>query len=321
MKKSKLLLIPAVLALGSLASCGGTKEVSLGLGYVASFADSHGSKQLEISVASVGFDKDGKVVDARFDTIQVKHAAAKNADGSITFSTPSATNDNGVKSKLELGKDYNMKPVSALGLEVDTQIETFADFCVGKTVEEIKAAESVEGVSIVVSSYVNALEKAYASKREAVSYKGELKAGVGMAGTLNARKNETSITVNASLVADSKVVASYTDCVVHQFSGAVEGDKVVVSSKADQKYVVNGKITSKYDLHEAYGMGQTGDKVILEWDVQAENFDAAVIGKTADEIKALKDIEGCTMVITDMIGATVEAVTYSGMEHVGPQAE
>ena len=319
MKKSKLLLIPAVLALGSLASCGGTKEVSLGLGYVASFADSHGTMQLEVSVASVGFDKDGKVLDARFDTIQVKHAAAKNADETFTFSTSSLTNDNGVKSKLELGKDYGMKGVSKLGIEVDTQIETFADFCVGKTVEEIKAAESVEGVSIVVSSYVSALEKAYASKREAVSYKGELKAGVGMAGTLSA-KGEAAITVNASLVSDSKVVASYTDCVVHQVSAAVEGGKVVISSKADQKYVVNGKITSKYDLHSAYGMGQTGEKVVLEWDAQAENFDAAVVGKTAEEIKALTEIEGCTIVATGLIAAAAEAVTYSGMEHVGPQA-
>ena len=320
MKKSKLLLIPAVLALGSLASCGGTKEVSLGLGYVASFGESHGTMQLEVSVASAGFDKDGKVVDARFDTIQVKHAAVKNADETFTFSTSSLTNDNGVKSKLELGKDYGMKDDSKLGIEVDTQIETFADFCVGKTVEEIKAAKSVEGVSIVVSSYVSALEKAYASKREAVSYKGELKAGVGMAGTLSA-KGEAAITVNASLVSDSKVVASYTDCVVHQVSAAVEGEKVVISSKEGQKYVVDGKITSKYDLHSAYGMIEDDkNKLHLEWDAQAENFDAAVVGKTAEEIKALTEIEGCTIVATGLIAAAAEAVTYSGMEHVGPQA-
>ena len=61
--------------------------------------------------------------------------------------------------------------------------------------------------------------------------------------------------------------------------------------------------------------------VALEWDKQAENFDAAVVGKTASEIKALEKIEGCTIAATALIGAAAEAVTYSGMEHVGPQAE
>ena len=316
MKKSKLLLIPAVLALGSLASCGGTKEVSVGLGYTASFAESHGTYQVEVTAASVGFDAKGKIVDARFDTVQVKHAVAESAEG-FTFSTTSATNENGVKSKLELGKDYGMKGVSAIKVEVDGQIEAFADFCVGKTVEEVKAAKKVEGVSIVVDSYVAALEKAFASKREAVQYKGELKAGVGMAGTLSA-KGETSITVCAALVSDSKVVASYTDCVVHEAVATKGAEKITLATKAGSKYVVNEKITSKYDLGSAYAMGT--DK-ILEWDKQAENFDAAVVGKTAEEIKALDKIEGCTIVATALIGAAAEAVTYSGMEHVGPQAE
>ncbi|MGM9857677.1 MAG: hypothetical protein ACI311_00255 [Bacilli bacterium] len=317
MKNSKLLLIPAVLALGSLASCGGTKEVSVGLGYEASFGQSYGVYQVEVTAASVGFDAKGKIVDARFDTVQVKQSAVA-SDDSFVFATPSATNENGVKSKLELGKDYAMKGVSAIGAEVDTQIEAFADFCVGKTVEEVKAAESIEGVSIYYGSYVNALEKAYASKREAVKYKGELKAGVGMAGTVSA-KGETSITVCAALVADSKVVASYTDCVVHTAEAASGESGVVLSTKAN-KYVVDGKITSKYDLGSAYAMGnaETG---VLEWNVQAENFDAALVGKTADEIKALEEIEGCTITATALIAAAAEAVTYSGLEHVGPQAE
>ena len=60
MKKSKLLLIPAVLALGSLASCGGTKEVSLGLGYNASYDAA--KNQFAVDVASVGFDANGKMI-------------------------------------------------------------------------------------------------------------------------------------------------------------------------------------------------------------------------------------------------------------------
>ena len=67
-------------------------------------------------------------------------------------------------------------------------------------------------------------------------------------------------------------------------------------------------------------MSQTREKVVLEKDAQAENFYAAVVGKTAEEIKALTEIEGCTIVATGLIAAAAEAVTYSGMEHVGPQA-
>ena len=227
MKKSKLLLIPAVLALGSLASCGGAKEVSLGLGYNAKYDPA--KNQFAVDFASVAFDAEGKIVDVMFDTIQVTHAVS--TDGSA-IEISSKKNDNGAKSKLELGTEYGMQGVSELGLEVDTQIENFAAYCVGKTVEEVASKNyvshynptgttTIEGCSISVGGYVAALQKAYSVKRAAVSYAGAVKAGVGIVGAAASSASyyvpgeyETDITINASLVSEGKVVAYEVNYIV-----------------------------------------------------------------------------------------------------------
>lgn len=318
MKKSKLLLIPAVLALGSLASCGGAKEVSLGLGYNASYDAT--KNQFAVDVASVGFDANGKIVDVMFDTIQVKHAVSENG-----ISITSSKDANGTKSKLELGTEYGMQGVSELGLEVDAQIENFAAYCIGKTVEEIASQNfvshynptgttTIEGCSITVAGYVAALQKAYSVKRAAVSYEGAVKAGVGIVGAASTSASyyvpgeyETDITINASLVSEGKVVASYTDCLVQVLK--LEG--TTISAKTDgNKYYVNGKTTSKFDLGDAYGMASNHEGAI-EWDDQGLAFDAFVVGKTATEIAAATEIEGVTMVSAGLIAASVEAVNYA----------
>ena len=319
MKKSKLLLIPAVLALGSLASCGGAKEVSLGLGYNASY--DAGKNQFAVDFASVAFDAEGKVVDVMFDTIQVSHAVS--TDGSA-IEISSKKNDNGAKSKLELGTEYGMQGVSELGLEVDAQIENFAAYCVGKTVEEIASKNyvsyynptgttTIEGCSISVGGYVAALQKAYSVKKDVVSYTGKAKVGLGVAGAAEAELSrgtyETTVTFNASLVVKGKIVDSYSDCLVQLLTLT---DGAIAAKTEGNKYLVNGVTTSKHVLGAAYAMAGKSP-IGAEWDAQVLAFDAGIVGKTADEIASITEetFEGCTIEVVDLVKAAIEAINYA----------
>mgnify|MGYP003297401072 FL=1 len=67
----------------------------------------------------------------------------------------------------------------------------------------------------------------------------------------------------------------------------------------------------------AYGTDLNGDGTVKEWYAQAEAFDTACVGKTADEISALAadkgygvealQTAGCTINIADMVKAAVKA--------------
>ena len=175
--KKNILLLSSLLVLGGLVACGetssstqpsepaGENKVQVALGYSAKYEvyDHYNklSNCLTIDAASVGFGEDGKILDVRFDSIQVYFGATK-AEGSDEWTYAPAkgkTNDNGIMSKLELGKDYNMynNPHGSTLSEVDTQIEAFADLCVGKTVAEVEALESETvteaGVTITYNMY------------------------------------------------------------------------------------------------------------------------------------------------------------------------
>lgn len=86
-----------------------------------------------------------------------------------------------------------------------------------------------------------------------------------------------------------------------------------------------------------YGMDWNGDGVVKEWDAQAAAFEAYVVGKTADEVSAIKTKEvegkgyviaddealltaGCTIQITDFMAAVAkackddQAVTFTASE-------
>ena len=103
MKLTNFLAMSAVVACGlTLASCGGSKEVTVGIGYSGSFAESYGNMQLDLSAAMVSFEADGTIVDARIDVVQVKVGANEAKDGLVLKNTNVV--DGSVTTKLELGK-------------------------------------------------------------------------------------------------------------------------------------------------------------------------------------------------------------------------
>ncbi|MDY2575705.1 MAG: hypothetical protein SOW55_07055 [Bacilli bacterium] len=332
MKKTKLLLLAALLVSGSLVSCGGKAEkMTVGVGYSGSFNATKG--QLDLTAAFVAFNSKGVIVDSRLDVVQVKVAANEAKDG-LTLTNKNVDANHSVTSKLELGPDYGMGGISKIGKEVDEQIEAFADWTVGKTVEEVKskvipgsghgtpvAEDLTTSVTISVDAFVSAVECAYANK-STVEYDvvKDAKAGIGMISGLayNYGKptKELDVVVGGAMVKDGKVVAATFDQVVFPVAIAEDG---TLSGDTTAKYFKDGVLKSKKVLGDAYAM-KPASGIKKEWFEQAAVIDAACAGKTATEITALEkgkgELSGATMTVSSYLSAIAKAVNYAPLANI-----
>lgn len=328
MKLRNLLAMSMVVATGlTLASCGGNK-VYTGIGYNGSW--NAAKNQLDLTAAYVAFDSKGVVVDARIDVVQVK-VGLDLVNGGLTLL--SKAEEGSVKTKLELGDAYGMVQYGNSISEVDTQIEAFADWTVGQTLEEIEAkidpslghgtahhAELEGKVTITCTAFVDAMKVAYANRSEkAYKVSKEAKAGIAMVSNLayNYGKPQTDISVDIAgvMVDDGKVVASQIDAIVYPLTVSLTAG---ITPNMSQKYFQNGVLTSKNTLGDKYAMaernnGQEG--CTLEWYEQAEVIENAANGKTASEIAKLVAKEGdlatATITLNSYVKALSKAATYA----------
>ena len=344
MKKiNKLFLAAALLVSGSLVSCGTESGMRVGVGYSASFENKAATKwapacsQVDLTAAFAAFDGSGKVIDARFDVVQLKFTANADNTGLALINT-NVDASYSVTSKLELGDAYAMKGSSAIGKEVDEQIEAFADWTVGKTVKQIKKLVKEEhgyGVAphedlktsctIVVHAFVDALECAFQNKSKAkydIVEETEYKAGIGLQSGLayvsgGGATKELDVVIGGTLVANNTVVAGTFDEVVFPVAISSTGE---LSPDTSVKYNKNGVLKSKKVLKEAYEMAPASPLEKGEWYQQAEALDAAIAGKTADQIRALVagqgELTGCTMTISSYVNALAKSVTYANLADV-----
>ena len=341
MKKSKLLLAAALLVSGSLVSCGdkGPAKMTVGTGYSATFENKAATdwapamSQVDLTAAFASFDKDGKVIDARFDVVQLKFVANEAKDG-LTLLNTNVDASYSVTSKLELGDAYAMRAKSGIGKEVDEQIEAFADWTVGKTVAEVKAnvaaehgygvaphADLASSCTIVVHAFVEALELAYNNKTATTYDVVEgAQAGIalqsGLAYNYGKPTKELDVVVAGAMVKDGKVVAGTFDEVVYPVEIAEDG---ALSGDTSSKYLKNG-LKSKKVLKDAYAMQPASELEKGEWYQQAEVLDAAVVGLGQAEITALVKGEGalagCTMTASSYLAAYAKAVKYAPLADV-----
>lgn len=134
----------------------------------AAVAETAGRIRVNVTVAAVALDKDGKVVAAMIDVAQ--------NDG--TFDVLGAVvKAEAAKTKKEKGADYGMKAQSAIGKEWFEQIAALEAWMAGKTLTEVKALPLTEGaikdgedlkssVSVTVTDYLAAFEKAVGAAKD-----------------------------------------------------------------------------------------------------------------------------------------------------------
>lgn len=310
-------------------------SVGLGYSYAYTFYESYYEYfQLDLTAAFVAFDEEGRIIDTRIDVVQIK--AEKNENGDIQIKDGTKFNDDGsIKTKLELGKDYNMVTYGLAIAEVDAQIEAFADWTMGKTVEELKANVAKEhgyglapnpdlesSVTIVCHDFVESIEMAWENKTEA-TYQQIGHAGIAMLAGLNTSYGtyEMAVDIGGVMASDGIVYASQIDAIVLQLS---EDENGKITAKEGQKYLdADGNLLSKKALGNAYGMRPVSP-IMAEWYEQAKAIEDASICKSIDEILALQagegDLAGATIKLDNYLYVIAKAAKYSELEHIGPQA-
>ncbi|MGI6280042.1 MAG: hypothetical protein ACOYJS_05730 [Acutalibacteraceae bacterium] len=341
MKKyfSVILSVLMILSLISLAGCGkdgkdtaSGETLKLGLGvhsYIEEIknadGDNNGEAESVTTAAAVLLDKTGKIVKCALDT----------AVNKIAFTAAGQAVEPGkMLTKYELKNDYGMKSKSAVKKEWFEQVDAFISVVEGKTLEEVKALMAEDkkgkeavvnaGCTIVISDFINAIEKAVDNAVDSNAKTGDI-VKLGFVSSLHDKKDATEDAkglnqVDTTIVAtalnkDNKVTASVVDAVQTK----VEFDNKGVSNTS-----YGFVIATKKALGDKYGMAASGkdlngDGVVKEWYEQATAFSKACEGKKADDIAKLVDKNGygvesiqkagCTINIDDMVKAAIKAAT------------
>lgn len=345
MKKRIALLLAGVLAASSLVACGGgnaggnnAATVKVGLGACTSFSESYSigeehygqpaaatNAQVDIHVAAVTLDAEGKILSCQIDAIQTK--VAVDATGAID-----PENKTSFTSKYDLKGEYGMLGASPIGKEWFEQVDAYELWAVGKTVDEVKAGVGADeypaddtlktGCTIkigdITKAVVDACEKAVDTTATSadtlgIALIGEMNKPANAAendgkGSYQAYVNFAAVTQNA----EGKITAALIDSI--QATPSWGADGVLTTDTAQD---VRTKYTKQFD----YGMAAYGPEGSIgkEWFEQIDVFKQTILGKTADEVAAIAVDEsgyptdetlrtGCTMKVSAYITVVTKAL-------------
>ncbi len=339
MKKALTLLLSCSLALVSLAGCSpkastpapsapasaetpapaenvSDETLKTGLAVISSTAKSSdagekdGLAQVDSTVVAVTVDKDGKIVDCVIDAAQTR----------INFSTAGELVTDvkaEFKTKKELAADYGMAKASGIGKEWNEQAAAFAEFVVGKTVEEVKGiavnekgapsdADLASSVTISIGGYVAAIEKAVANAQDLGAKAGD-KLGLGIVTNIAKSKNAGDEDGVAQAYSTYGVVTfdaegKITSCIL-------EGSQTNVKFSKEGKITsdINGAYKTKTELGADYGMAKVSG-IGKEWFEQAAAFAAYAVGKTTEEVKGIAMNEKTAPTGDDLTGSVTVSV-------------
>lgn len=310
MKNKKVLVIVAVVVVLAVVLgvvlLGGSKEKEYKLGMGVAFGD-FTNAQINATVATVVLDDAGKIVLCRIDTVQNKFAAGEE---SVTFSN--------LKTKMELGDDYNMAKYghSLVGNETVKewyeQAKAFESWVVGKTADEVKnmklqtmdngyvIADEKDlldaGCTISIEEFRDAVVKA-CNDEQGTTFKTAETFTLGVAansadnGSSVAEDGSYTVKMNvdfgASVVAGGKILASLNDAMQPEVAVDAEGN-VTGTSVGKGAGVLKTKRELKEDYKmAAYGTSLVGNEKATEWYIQSAAFSAHVVGFTANEVLAM----------------------------------
>ncbi|ACL75474.1 hypothetical protein [Ruminiclostridium cellulolyticum] len=318
MKKIISLVMSSVLAVSLLAGCGSSSETSnstnsaapssaaasseangdavkTGLAVMSSIAKSKdaenedGLAQVDSTIVAVTVDKDGKIVKCAIDAAQTKINFS--AAGKIITDLNTE-----FKSKQQLKIEYGMNKASKIGKEWNEQADAFANYVVGKTVDEVKGiAVNAEGVpsdkelsatvSIHIADFTAAIEKAVNNAKDLGAKAGD-KLGLGVT---------TNISKSADAGEKDGVAQAYSNYSATTFDADGKVTSCIIdASQSDVNFSKTGKITSdlkaplrtKIELGADYGLVKAS-KIKKEWFEQTEALAKYAVGKTIDEIKGI----------------------------------
>lgn len=313
MKKKFALLLVIAMVMLALAACGGgaaeeppaeetpaAETVKTGLAVITSAAksvdagDEDGVAQADSLAVAVTVDEAGTIVKCAIDQAQTKIKFSK--EGKIV--TPL---DTIFVAKKEMGPEYGMAKASGIGKEWNEQADAFADYVVGKTVEEVKGialneesrpadADLSSSVTVHVNDFIAAIEKAVGNAQD-LGASPEDTLGLGIV---------TSIAKSKDAAEEDGLAQAYTYYTASTFNAeGVITSSIIDASQTNINISKEGKITSdinaafqtKNELGDAYGM-KKASAIGKEWNEQANSFAEYVVGKTVAEVKGIALEEG-----------------------------
>ena len=319
MKKILSLILLACMIF-SFAACGGetpetpdTPETPAEKTYTLSLVVDEGLKTVSkggatVIALAIVFDADGKIVAARFDSVQPKFALNEDKTDMVAVDR--------VDTKVELGDAY-----TGMSASWKSEAAAFEAFLVGKTAADVAALEFVvdgadaglvAGCTMLSSMPAfKALVAEAAAYTRNITFKTAETVTLGLAmdakvsGTV-ADGGKVNIDFAAVAMAGGKIVGAMIDSAEAKYTLAIADgtDKQGNPTKSLTVTLSEYKGT-KNEQGDSYGMSDIGK---VEWYAQAQKLADATVGKTAAEIDAVDAAAaGCTMYAGGYKAALVRA--------------
>ena len=298
MKKILSLVLVLILSLACFVACGDKEtEYTLSIAVDEGFKTVSRNKVTNIALALVT-DAEGKIVAARFDSVEASLAVT---DDAIATS-------NRLTTKVEKGADYTGMPAGSWA----DQAKAFENFLVGKTAAEVAALDtSAEGVKTLVAGCTMAsstpvfqalVAKAFAYERKVTFTTAEtVTLGLAIDAKLTGDvENGAKVAADfaAVTVAGGKVVASMIDSAEASYAFTYDAENEAYTVAATYK----GTKNEQGDAYDSYSPMAAG-----RWYAQAQAFANTAVGKTAAELENLstEKIEGSCSIYTGGYKATI----------------
>ena len=253
------------------------------------------------------WDAEGKIVAARFDSVQPKFALNTEKTDIVAV--------NRVDTKVELADGY-----TGMSDSWKNEAAAFEAFLVGKTAADIAALEFVvDGADaglVAGCTMKSSMPVFQALVAEAFAYERAVSFATNETITLGLAINcavSGNVADGGKVTADVAGVAFAGDKVAAAMVDSMEG-KYTLAIGEDQKLTVTLKEYkgTKNEQGDSYNMVTYGG-AIAEWYVQAQAVANATVGKTATELDAIDAtaIAGCTMYAGGYKAALVRAAGYA----------
>lgn len=264
-------------------------SVRTGLGISSSISGStEGKAQLYSYIAALTVDSNDTIVDCKIDALQ--------ANVNIDENGVVEKLDN-IQTKVELGDAYGMKTASSIGKEWGEQATAFANYAIGKTVEEVKGmktyakdenhpvvpeeADLVSSVTIDVSHMMEAIDKASKNLTEPAEAEGLVRVGLGLVANSTKSKDAEDGKGVAEINSPVAVVAiDSTGKTVNAILDAIQV-KIEFDDKGEIISDLNMAAPTKNELGDDYGMRESSS-IDKEWYEQARAFADSMAGEEVD---------------------------------------
>ena len=266
--------------------------VKTGLAVVTGITVEEEKASYDVTFVAVNVDDNGVITDCAIDSlgadVPVADVAGTNGD---------------VKTKQELGYDYNMVTYGGAKYEWFEQANFLAEFAVGKTVEELKAgavgetgyaqdADLATCATIYLGGYVSAIEKAVANAQHLGAMAGdELK----LASVNALSEGGLNCDAVALTLKDGVITSCYLDSLQASLNVAEDGT------------VSAGNTLTKNELGYDYNMITYGGAK-FEWFEQAQGFAAYITGKTPAEVAGIAVDESTKSTDADLTASCTIAI-------------